>query len=242
MADFNTDLAVTGTQEEYATILKEIAKYRKDSSSIYFDSAFAYAKGKKMIDVIRSSDSVIDTFVSTFEGELQISASGPYGRFYSICDDISLFEDIAKAVPHCAFSGTMDGFDPGGNQTVHAELSDGVLHLFYKYPDADYFFVEIPMIVEDVIESLPYSKFIELFKIDADSFDEDHYEDFIWDTAVNGGTFPNEDGYEEFVDKYGSALSEDEYKKAVQEVILLGIGFDGGENREWDEEKTIKVI
>ena len=129
MADFNTEITVKGTSEEIAAILKVIAQYTKDNNDIYFDSASA---GKA--EILSLSDDEIEKLALTFDSKIDICASGPYGSF-GLLDEVSVFQEIAYAAPHSSIVGEADGFNAGGDQSMKAELSDGILHLYYKYPD-----------------------------------------------------------------------------------------------------------
>ena len=86
--------------------------------------------------LLKLSDEAIDQLVTDIQGTIEIDADGPYGRFGGV-DDITLFEEISAEVPTCYFSGVIEGYCGEGRQVVKGELSECVLHLWYKYADDD---------------------------------------------------------------------------------------------------------
>lgn len=134
MADYNTEITVKGTTEDFSAILKVIAQFTKERNDIYFDSAEIYKGATGVTDLLCLSNEDIEKVVLSLNPEIGISASGPYGSF-GLLDEVGFFERIAYAAPHSSFTGEIDGFDAGGDQTVKGVLSDGLLHLYYKYPD-----------------------------------------------------------------------------------------------------------
>ena len=63
---------------------------------------------------------------------IDLELSGPYGSFGNI-EEFDLFERLADAAPNAYFIGYIDGFDPGGEQTMRGILEDKVLTLRYSY-------------------------------------------------------------------------------------------------------------
>lgn len=91
-------------------------QYRKNRDCWYLDETFGSPE-----------EEVEECWKS---GEMSLMLSGPYGIMNGpVGDVIDLFERIADAAPSCHFYGSISGWDAGGDQSLDAELKNGLLYL-----------------------------------------------------------------------------------------------------------------
>lgn len=141
-ADVITEIHVRATQKEIKAILQVLRyfenekydQYMKKRSCPYIQNVRISSKGKSLITK-EMSDNDIDTFISDFDNEVNISANGPFGVYYML-EDVGLFEAISVAAPTAAFSGSSDGYITGASVALTGELLNGTLYL-RNYYDAD---------------------------------------------------------------------------------------------------------
>lgn len=128
-ADFNTELTVRGTKEEYLAILKVLHTYADERYQQYREQRNCWYLDKKIGEV---TEKTLESFLKN--GVFSILLSGPYGVMNGpVTDEVDLFERLADAAPGCSFEGSISGWDPGANQRINAKLANGLLYLRYMY-------------------------------------------------------------------------------------------------------------
>lgn len=131
-ADFTTTLNVKGSKEECLEIMKVLCHYANDRQEQYMEKRDCWY----LDESLESPEEELNEKWAS--GKMSIILSGPYGIFSQLEKDIDLFERIADAAPACCFFGSITGWDAGGDQSLVAELKDGLLYLrsFYgEYGD-----------------------------------------------------------------------------------------------------------
>ena len=160
------------------------------------------------------------------EGAVAVTADGPYGKYDSLAE-VPAFREMAEAAPHAAFEFTVSGSTDMTEDDVTYRLSDGLLHIeaaTLNILDDDEAYLN------DVLEKMPYDRFIGLYRVDPDTFGEDAYRDFISDLSIDYGTedSPFSLAYEDFAGELEShggetALDEETYAEAAAQAEALGI-------------------
>lgn len=223
-ADLSFDMRINGTPEEVASILEVMFEYNEGKNGAYFsctsinigDKRFSLSSGLCNKEELMAA-------VSSNSGTVEISALGPFGKYYEI-DDVDILRDMAKAAPNAHFTASITGFAGYADQSLSAELSGGKMHVstFYLSDDArgdaqsEYF-----------SKYLPYEKFIEIFQLDNEQLDEESFEGFILDVMCDYdsiGEYFEEIDYDRFVEDLSNYeaecfLSEEEYEEAAQQFI-----------------------
>lgn len=130
-ADFNTELTVRGTKEEYLAILKVLHTYADERYQQYREQRNCWYLDKKIGEV---TEKTLESFLKN--GVFSILLSGPYGVMNGpVTDEVDLFERLADAAPGCCFEGSISGWDPGAEQGIDAKLENGQLYLRYTYKE-----------------------------------------------------------------------------------------------------------
>ena len=218
-ADLSFELKMEVTGEEFAQALKVFNRYGIENAAEYKRSG----KGVYLLNV-KINGKKLDT--DTFEdvsGEVTVEAFGPFGTnsfgtYYQL-DDLTIFIELAKAIPNACFKGKIDGFVTGAEVSLEAEFEGGKLSL-HSYHVADEYF---PTLYEKKIEKLlPYDEFCKMFKLDKECFDEYCYSEFIND-AIAYEEFPDID-YDTFMEYCDcSEIDEVEYESAAQKLRSVGL-------------------
>jgi len=248
-AYIDTEIEVCGTPGEIQAILKvvrcfvteKVEQYKIKSDCVYF--VWVKVKGNAgEKDLKDMTDEQIIAFVSESGDTLYVEASGPYGRF-SMLDEVGLFETIAEAAPTATFSGCSKGYVTGADVTLKGELRNGLLYISNYYePDEG----RTEVYQEENMERLPYSVFVDLFKVDIDKFDEDCYSVFI-DEAIGEEGFPEMD-YAKFKGYCKEAgVDQDEYEATIDKIRALDLMDyetyrDCTENDRWDPDKIYDPV
>lgn len=248
-AYIDTEIEVCGTPGEIQAILKVVRcfvtekfeqyKIKRDCAYFVWVRIKGNAREKDLKDM---TDEQIKAFVSESGDTLNIEASGPYGRF-STLDEVGLFETIAEAAPTATFSGCSKGYVTGADVTLMGEFRNGLLYISNYYePDEG----RTEVYQEKIKEHLPYSVFVDLFKVDKDKFDEDCYSDFI-DQVIGQEGFPKMK-YNQFMEYCEEAgVDEDEYEVAIEKVKNLDLMDyetyrDCTEDDRWDTERVYDPV
>ena len=202
-ADYNTSITFIGNKEERQAFARVLKLYStREHSGAFFDFA------DKEIEAIENSDSE----------STGINASGPWGN-YGELNDVGIFREIAEVAPNAEMYGHIEGYGTYDEQDLKARLKDGKLYIltyFYSYES------ESELYTDHFMKKMPYEKFIELFKIDGDEFDEDMYQEFA---ESYGEDLINEDmAFDDFMDEIDcSEIEEDEYNEAIETLLACGI-------------------
>lgn len=131
MAEFNTEITVKGSREEYLNVLKVLRYYSEDRYEQYSSHKDCW-----YLSGVSLQDEDIDNYIK--DGSMIVAVSGPYGVWTDPFDNcIDLFEKIADAVPDCWFCGSVSGWDAGGEFELSAELKDSILYLKQVYHPHD---------------------------------------------------------------------------------------------------------
>lgn len=164
-ADFTTTIKVKGTKEECLEIMKVLCycskemeeRHRKKRDCWYLGASFD------------SPENEVEKHWQS--GIMKLEICGTFGAFGSL-EDVDLFQKIADAAPTCSFTGSISGWDSGGDQSQEAELKDGLLYFRSSYiPFADEYY-------EDEDEDDEYE----------DEMDEDRSGESAWDTVYDPKT------------------------------------------------------
>ena len=121
-ADFTTTLNVTGTKEECLKIMKVLCCCSKDMEERHREKRDCWY----LSETFDSPEIEVENRWKS--GKMNLVISGPYGAFGLLEDSVNLFEMIADAAPTCSFKGSISGWDAGGDQSLKAELKDGLLY------------------------------------------------------------------------------------------------------------------
>ncbi len=219
-ADLEFNLKINGTPEEITSILNIMFEYCEGKNGVYFSSCHVKTGDREFHTITSDKEEILSACSSG--DTVVVSTMGPYGR-YGELDEVDIFREMAEAAPNASFTASVSGFAGYADQSLNAALADGLLKVstYYLSDDCradgerDYF--------ESI---LPYDKFIELFKLDSEEFDEEMYEDFLIDAIgdYDGvGEFFEETDFDEFVEMLDAEcpLTEEEYDEIIEEFTGL---------------------
>ena len=128
-ADFNTEISVKGTKEDYLSILKVLHLYADEREEQYRSKHDCWYLDGKLGEI---NETALTSFVEN--GVLSVGFGGPYGVMNGTMEDeVDLFERLADAAPNCSFEGSVSGWDVGAEQGIDAKLENGLLYLRYSY-------------------------------------------------------------------------------------------------------------
>ncbi len=218
-ADLSFEMKIKGTPEEVASILDVMLEYNEGKNGTYF-SCISITVCDKCFSLGLTSKDELTAAINSNSGTAAISALGPFGKYGEI-DEVDILRDMAQAAPNAHFTASIDGFAGYADQNLSAELANGRLHVSTFYLSDD---CRADGELEYLKTHLPYDRFIELFSLDSEEFDEEQYEDFFSDNLCcfeSIGEFFEETEYEEFVEMLDveCPLSEDEYGEIVQQLL-----------------------
>ena len=241
-AEYSTSISVSGSPEEVKSVLEVLKKLEAKEYDVYL----VWIKLKKEKQNIKLEDlkeeSSIDSFIANTNGPIDIDAYGPWGRYQRLAD-AKIFEKIAEAAPGASFYGKTEGGTSYTTENIEGELKNGILHLesFFKdneESDEEYY--------NFLSKKMPIERFIEVFKIDEEEFDEGVYDEYLWDSSCYD-SFMRED-YDEFMKCCDSAgISKAEYKTLKKQLLEEGLdwevfvyNFEGGLTEEYDYDPVKK--
>jgi len=247
-AEVNTEISITGTPDEITAMLGVLRMYETEKYEQYQSTRrCAYISGVRITGseskqyLKDMTDEEIRRAASEYKN-LLVEASGPYG-YYSTLEEVGLFEDMAEAAPMAGFSGSSEGYITGASVALNGELRKGLLHISHYY-EAEEEWEE--GYIEEIEKRVPYSRFIKLFQINMDEFDEDDYKDFIAN-IINEKYFP-EMKYKRFK-KYcrESKVDNERYEAAIEILKTKGVvDFDTyrslTEDERWDPERIYDPV
>lgn len=203
-ADFELSMTLYGTPEELHSLLTVYKDYTNGSNGVKFVTISA----KRVTE---------DTIV--------VCAIGPYGH-YSKLNDVDIFRDMAEVAPNATFKAEITGNTTYTQQSLSCELSGGILHINTYFESNDF---PADAYVEYFMEKLPHKKFVKMFKLDEDDFDDAVYWGFITDALTYTDTNIADMEYDEIMDSIEeeSELDEDDYENVRKKLRALKIeGFE----------------
>ncbi len=248
-ADFEFEMTVDGKTEDTLSVLRVLKVYSEGEKGIYF-SSIELTKDDETVDFDDMDWDEINDFITTDNTSLNIHALGPYGR-YGELNDIDIFRDMAEAAPEAYFNVEITGSTTYTVQSLNCELKDKILHIktYFESNEAG-----PEAYVEYVLKLLPYNKFIELFNIDTDQFDDDSYSEFISDVGVYQDDCFTHMEYDEFMENLKahsgcSMLQDDEYEEIMEDLRKLNIlgyyefieDYDAGTSKELEYDPIAKA-
>ena len=218
-ADFDMSMTLRGTADEITVMLKEFKRYCGRDTEAYFSMPSAEIGDEHV--VLDPDDEEFESMLEKAQGELTVSAAGPYGKYFEL-NDVDVFRDMAKAAPNASFEAGIEGFTSYTEQKLDCELKDGILHISTFFMSNE----EGPeAYIEYFMELLPFDDFVEMFEVDTTDFDEDSYREFIACCVIfNEGGLLDMD-YEEFCGEMEDCAGVDEtgYEAALERYAELEI-------------------
>lgn len=193
-AFFSLSITYSGNTEEVALITDILNSYHTGKNGIF----------------IRLNQPAVEN------GSTTVSAEGPYGNFGEL-NEVPIFRDLAKAAPGAAFQALISGETSYTRRRLMATLKDRILHIIEHNeektdPEEAY--------TEYFQEKLPYKKFVRLFRLDREEFDEDRYDEFVAVDLFDGltGSIAEWD-YDTFVEVLGDYFKEDVDEEAFEKIM-----------------------
>lgn len=220
-ADLDFNLEINGTPDEIIAIIEVMRQYDAGKDGVYFSFTHVEVGDETIRCFGEDTEEKLREAIRSAEKPVIINASGPYGS-YGELNDVDIFCEMAEAAPAAGFQGAISGFAGYADQSLTARLEDGKLHISTYYLSDD---VRSDANCEYIASCLPYEEFIALFRLDADEYTCDMYEEFVAEHMADEETpaeFFEETDYEEFIELLGAEcpLTEEEYSQAVQELSV----------------------
>lgn len=232
--NYELDLTMQGNIEQLSKMLQICFEY--DSNFKNRDTYFSWMKvNDSSVDdllkecEVKNTAALIQTdkvWSMIDSGKLQIHASGPYGSF-NLLRDVDIFKELAKAVPEAFFEGEISGEETYAVQNMRCVLKDKLLDInTYYLSNEDEDEIKTREFLKYFQETLPYNKFVKIFKIDEDSFDSNAYDEFI--SNVIGLDYSDQSmedmSFDDFVNALEDSdaetkLDEEEYKTVIEKEI-----------------------
>ena len=218
-ADYQLELTMKGTSEEFKGMLGVLALYTGDRPQSF---SGIRVSGKE-IDLKNVTEDIISEVSSS--GSISITANGPWGS-YGELNDVGLFREMAEVAPNASFTAEISGNGQYEVQNLKCELKDRMLNITTYFESNDAAGEEY---AEDFVKKLPYGKFKKLFRVSGDGFDKKAYNYFA-EHMIDVFRDSFEDAYyDEFVewleDSDGETeLDEEEFSEiASSKLEPLGI-------------------
>lgn len=219
-AYYELELIMQGTTEEIKNMLEVLGLYEGERSA-YFTSV---AVNSCKVDLMNLTQEIVSKILSV-NSQVKISATGPFGS-YSELNDVGIFREMAEVSPNALFVAEISGEGKYEVQNLKCKLKDRMLNIVTYFKAYDSIFIEY---AEEFTNKIPHDKFMKLFKISGDGFDEKAYDSLVerFYYLFSDG-FENAD-YKEIIScihKYGSEieLDEDEFRNvAVNNFVAFGI-------------------
>lgn len=219
-ADFELSISIDCENEEIIEMLKAFREYTTGNREAYF-TFVEVNRGEDELDIENASDEEIENFICENDGEVSISAIGPFGH-YGLLNDVDVFREMSEAAPNGWFEADINGTTTYTMQNLHCELIEGKLNITTYYEanetrgDAYAAYVE---------EKLPHLVFTRLFRISAEEFDEYEYTDFLSCTLIDEDEGFASLEYEDFIDEFDGLtdITSDEFRATVAVISSLGI-------------------
>ena len=217
-ADFNLEMTINGTDEELATLLGVFQKYLKGEKGVYFNWP-EVTRGDEDCDLEEAAPEEILEFLEGAEGEVEITADGPFGH-YGMLNDVDLFRDMAEAAPDASLEAEITGITTYTEQNLNCNLENRILHISTFFQSND---EESDAFMDYFTGKLPYEKFIRLFQVTDEDFDKAAYMEFISDTFESQETTLADMDYDEFMEALDveSDLDEEDFEAVMEEVRAM---------------------
>lgn len=234
-ADYSTEIEVSGSSED----LKKVIYILKKIEVKDFDAYLLRIKLKTNDHTARleelKEESDIDAFLAKSNGTLNVDAAGPWGHFSTLAD-AKIFETIAEAAPAVSMTGKTEGMTTYTEESIEAKLTDGILHLRSDFEANEEVSDEY---YSSLKEAMPYERFIKVFKIDEEEFEEDDYEEYLSDSD-GYDCFMRQD-YDEFMACCeASGISEAEYESLKEQLSYNSPELDWEHFNEFYEGGTVE--
>ena len=239
-ADFITTISFRGKQEELINAITILKKLEAREFDFYLGQIKISKNGEYIFLADLKDKNAIETLVEDSNGSLNIEAGGPWGCYQNLAD-ARVFETISDAVPSVSFSGKTEGGTSYTTENIECELKNGILHIksFYEAnEEADDAYMDL------LKKEVPYDRFLKIFKIDEDGYNENDYDDYI---SESGGydCFMRED-FDEFIECCSvSKVNESEYESLKEQMSEAGLdwedfimNYEGGSTEEYDYDPT----
>ena len=193
-AFFSLSLSYSGSAEEVALITDIINSYNTGKNGVF----------------ICLKQPVVENGITT------VSAEGPYGSFGEL-SEVPIFRELAEAAPGAAFQALISGETSYTRRRLMATLKNRILHIIEHNEDKT---DPEEAYTEYFQEKLPYKKFVRLFRLDREEFDEDRYDEFVAVDLFDGltGSIAEWD-YDTFVEVLGDYFKEDVDEEAFEKIL-----------------------
>lgn len=179
-----------------------------------------------------SWEQIKDKIMSSTENRQVVSGGGPYGRFELLDYCTAVIKDMLTKFPSIILNGEVhsDSCVDGSQRILSFEYKEKHLTIL----DSEYFMpFDDDGYLEYVQSVLPFKKFLKLFSIDPDEFEEDEYLDLITDTIWYGEI--SEWTYDDFCDGVPADLTERQFNNRIKKFNELNVlSYDA-----WVEENDI---
>lgn len=222
-ADLDFNLRIKGTPEEITALLGIMREYTDGKDGVYFSMTSVDIDGTVFrFPLTAADDEEFLNAVRSCSKPVDIHSCGPFGK-YGMLNDVDIFRDMAEAAPNAEFTGSIDGFAGYADQSLSARLENGKLRISTFYLSDD---VRGEAAYDYATTCLPYDKFIELFRLDADEFTDEKYEELMGNEiscSDSPAEFFEETEYEEFLEllEADCPIDEDEYSEIVEQLAEL---------------------
>lgn len=225
-AEFDFNMTINGNMEDTKRILEVMHKYEVGEKVAYFNFVEVDVDGEEIdLDDLDSFD---------LEGEVNITAMGPYGR-YMFLNDVDIFRDMAEIAPNSSFEAEITGGTTYTEQSLNCRLEKGILHIETYFLSNE---EEPDAYIEYFKQKVPYTDFINHFEIDSEEFDECAYEDLINNVFVYFEEEINDIDYDTFIEELDIDIDEEKYEEFIQNLEIDNYydfidDYDGGEREEY---------
>ena len=233
-ASFELNMTLNGTNEELMAMLGVFQKYVTGDESVYFLYPEISRDGEGE-DFEEMDEQGMQELLEASQGDVEITADGPYGNYCEL-NDANLFREMAEVAPHAKLEANIIGNTTYTAQSLYASLGDGILHLRSTYEENG----ETDDAYIDYVKTcLPYQKFVELFQITDESFDEDTYGDFIYEVCMRGDCSFTDLSYNEWMEalECESDLEAEDFDAAM--AVLKAMKIMSEEDFRWEHEDDL---
>lgn len=219
-AYYELELTMEGTSEEIKNMLEVLGLYEGERSA-YFTSV---AVNSCEVDLMNLTQEIVSKILS-INSQVKVSATGPFGSYCEL-NDVGIFREMAEVAPNALFVAEISGWGKYELQNLKCELKDRMLNIMTYFKAYDSIFIEY---AAEFTAKIPYEKFMKLFKISGDGFDEKAYDSLVerfYDLFSDGFEVADYKEIISCIHEFGSEteLDEDEFRNvAVNNFVAFGI-------------------
>lgn len=218
---FTLDLTLNGKSDALFRMLSVFKSYVNNEHEAYFSHEDPLGADGTPFVLDELSEENLSLFLQAHKSPLKIKTLGPFGHYFRL-NEVGMFRKMAQEAPEAFLEADIMGAMGSVEQSLHCVLRGGHLRIETTYDDGEGAPEAYMAYLKKV---LPYEKFIRLFGVDGEFFDEDAFEEFVEDNLLWDEVDLTELDFEDFEDLIDAPLSLSEEGFALAQKTLQQEGL-----------------